>query len=76
MIFIEKLPSTRKENLKCFSDLRRKLLMLPNPVLRSEALFRLQHIAASSAVFDNEPTRYPSVLREAIASLSVFLNNH
>ena len=76
MILFEKLPASRKENLKCFADLRRKLLMIPNQALRSEALFRFQHIAASSAVFDNEPTRYPTVLREAIASLSVFLKKH
>ena len=75
MISCEKLPATRKENRKRFSELRSKLLMISNPTLRNEALFRFQHFLASSAVFDDDPNLYPTAVREAFDKLVVFLNN-
>lgn len=75
MIFCQKLPVTRRENRKCFAEIRSKLLTITDPALRNEAFFRFQHLLASSAVFDDDPNRYPIAVREAFDKLVVFLNN-
>jgi len=73
MKFCERLPATREESLKYFAVVGSKLSEITNPTLRSEALFRFQHLLASSAVFDDEPKRYPQVVREAFDALLLLL---
>lgn len=70
----EALAVTPSANAEVFENLRENLRSI-GPAIRDEALLRLDHVIACSAVFAEEPKRYPVAVRKAFDELILFLND-